>query len=597
MSLKSILLDCQEFTQYNQFQCCITQKQKERLFREINHATQQALFRDRHLLVRKLCLLHNYFNQDYQTVIDDYLKQTRVQLKYYHQAFRFLSEFLDQFEEGIEIYKKYLKENPDSIEVYDCLCDLLPTQQIELWNQFINDNPNNRIGYLRLMNIQNDVSVLKLFIKNNPNDIYGFEQLCLLDRDENQLDQYLLKFPSSFEGFDKKCQIAFQLKGKFIPHILSDYLNNLDIKDICQIIYSDIENCNQKHILNFQISLKIRQLKDMNQRNQSIFYPHIFVINQQSKNWISQILLNKKGNLLFKMKYLMKIQQNKNDIKFYIDKANYYYKLNQLDMALKVFDDYINLFPYQYKGYEEKAQFMKYKCKPIQIKQHWEKFIQQCSNKEQNILLKKAEILTTILKQHDQAISLLDQHIKLNPRDENGYLAKIRLLYNQGRQKELLCTIDEYFQLNPSNEEIQLLKVQMLTKIYSNDVALQFIDSLPYEHSLKLIEMKAKLVGEKNKDEGLKVFQEYQKCNPNCRKVNKLRIKFIRDFYGNQYIQSLRELISQDPDSIKSYKLFYKMTLDEHILYDEARDMIDYYIETHPDQKENHKILLKMLTK
>ena len=40
-----------------------------------------------------------------------------------------------------------------------------------------------------------------------------------------------------------------------------------------------------------------------------------------------------------------------------------------------------------------------------------------------------------------------------------------------------------------------------------------------------------------------------------------------------------------------------KMTLDEHTLYDEARDWIDYYIETHPDKKDNHKILLNMITK
>lgn len=39
------------------------------------------------------------------------------------------------------------------------------------------------------------------------------------------------------------------------------------------------------------------------------------------------------------------------------------------------------------------------------------------------------------------------------------------------------------------------------------------------------------------------------------------------------------------------------MTLDEHILYDEARDWVDFYIETHPDEKQNHKILLNMLTK
>ncbi|CAD8199200.1 unnamed protein product [Paramecium octaurelia] len=605
LPLKSILLNCLEFTLHNKFQCCITSKQKEKLFRQVINAAKQSLFRDKHLLVRKLCLLHSYFNQDYQSVIDDFLQQPRVQLKYYHQAFRFMADFLDQFEEGINLYKQYLRENPDSIEGYDCLCDLMPTLQVELWNQFITDNPNNRTGYLRLLNIQNEATVLKLFIKNNPNDLYGFEQLCLLDRDENQLDQYLLKFPGSFEAHNKKSQIAFQIKGKFNPQILSGYLNSLDIKEICQIIYSDIETYKSQNQLIKGYDLeKLKYLLSTYICNQSIVEKLDLLnsIEQKKKLIVQNEIFNEMMNIIIPKIYDINqmeqsILQNRNDIKFYIDKANYYYKLNQLDLALKVFDDYTNQFPCQFKGYDEKAQFMKYKCKPIQIKQHWEKFIQTCPNEEQNILLRKAEILTTILKQHDKAISLLDQHIKFYPGDENGYLAKIKLLHNQGRQKELLNTIDEYFQLNPQNEEIQLLKVQMLVKIYSNDVALQFIDSLPYQHSLKLVEMKAKILGEKKKEDGLKVLEEYQKCNPNCRKANKLRIQFIRDFFGNSYIQCLRELIRNDPDSIKGYKLFYKLTLDEHTLYDEARDWIDFYIETHPDQKENHKILLDMLTK
>ncbi|CAD8127881.1 unnamed protein product [Paramecium sonneborni] len=607
MPLQSILLDCQEFTMHKQFQCSISKSQKEILFYQLHNGIESSLYRDRHILIRKLCLLHSYFNQDYQKIIEDYLQQPRVQLKYYHQAFRFLTDFLDQFEEGINIYKKYLKENPSSIEGYDCLNDLLPTQseQVELWKQFINDNPTNRTGYLRLLNIQNESSVLKLFIKNNPNDLYGFEQLSLLDKDENQLNQYLVKFPNNWEGYNKKCQIAFQLKGKFNSNIISDYLSSLDIKEICQFIHSDIENYKSQNqvingyeleklkyiISNFickdSLVEKLNMLQNVEQKKRLIFQNEVF--NDVMNSIIPQI---------YNIKQIeQSILQNKNDIKFYIEKAKYYYLLNQLEEALQVFDEFINLFPNQFIGYEEKAQFMKYKCKPIQIKQHWEKFIQQCPNQEDNILLKKGDVSTTILKQHEKAIQFLDQHIKLNPFDENGYLTKIKLLHNQGRQKDLLMVIDKYFEINPLNEEIQLLKVQMLTKIYSNEIALQYINSLPYEQSIKLVEMKAKILGDKNKEEGLKVLTEYLLSNPDSRKANKLRIKFIRDFFGNQYINSLRELIKKDPHSIKNYKLFYKMTLDEHTLYDEARDWIDFYIETHPDKKENHRILLNMITK
>lgn len=44
------------------------------------------------------------------------------------------------------------------------------------------------------------------------------------------------------------------------------------------------------------------------------------------------------------------------------------------------------------------ARFMKYKCKPIQIKQHWEKFLLVFDEKDPEILLTKAEISSTILK-------------------------------------------------------------------------------------------------------------------------------------------------------------------------------------------------------
>ncbi len=57
----------------------------------------------------------------------------------------------------------------------------------------------------------------------------------------------------------------------------------------------------------------------------------------------------------------------------------------------------------------------------------------------------------------------------------------------------------------------------------------------------------------------------------------------MRDYYGDKYIDHLRDLIKQNPHNIKYYTTFCKyfnlyldkMTIDEHIFYDEARDLID----------------------